>query len=172
MLAPPPLSAEGWGRQHQETLSKPTLFNNGRYTQQTVPTDPPHNHYNRHKKQACAHIHTYIVSKHLATRDNNKITCAHLPHALAALKRYFPASLVAPLTHLRTNKSLFLKSYLHKNRRKNHIHYAPFVILTYTIYIHLFKLHPHTHHMSTSGFMDISRRCDCTTGQIEGEAGW
>ena len=40
------------------------------------------------------HIHTSIVSRHLATTTKY---CAHLHHTLSALKRYFPVSLVAPL---------------------------------------------------------------------------
>ena len=40
-------------------------------TQQTFP-QTPHNHYNRHKNNM-RHIHTSIVSRHLATRGNNKI---------------------------------------------------------------------------------------------------
>ena len=53
------------------------------------------------------YIHTSIVSRRLATRGNNKILrqYVYLHHTLADLKRYFPASLVAPLpnseqTHL------------------------------------------------------------------------
>ena len=55
------------------------------------------------------HIHTSIVSRHLDTRDNNTL-----------LRTYFPASLVASLPKLRTNKSPFLKSYLHKVGVKSH----------------------------------------------------
>ena len=42
------------------------------------------------------HIHTSIVSRHLARRGNDKILCTP-HHILADLKIYFPASLVAPL---------------------------------------------------------------------------
>ena len=49
---------------------KITIFNNGRYTTNI------------------RHIHTSIVSRHLATRGNKKY-CAHLHHTLAALKRYY-----------------------------------------------------------------------------------
>ena len=41
------------------------------------------------------HIHTSIVSRHLATRGNKKY-CTHLHHTLGALKRDFPVSLIAP----------------------------------------------------------------------------
>ena len=40
---------------------------------------PPHNHHNRHKTNMC-HIHTSIVSRHLATRGNNKILHTPPPH--------------------------------------------------------------------------------------------
>ena len=63
------------------------------------------------------HIHTSIVSRYLATREAITKYCTHLHHILAALKRYFPASLVA---QLRTNKSPVLKSYLHKVDTKTH----------------------------------------------------
>ena len=51
------------------------------------------------------HINTSIVSRHLATRGNNKI--------LPCLTR-------RTLAQLRTNKSPFLKSYLHKVDAKTH----------------------------------------------------
>ena len=47
-------------------------------TQQTSHR-PTHSHYNRHKINMC-HIHTSIVSMHLATRGNNKIQCTPPPH--------------------------------------------------------------------------------------------
>ena len=34
------------------------------------------------------------------------------------------------------------------------------------------QLHPHTHHIVASGFVDRPRRSDCTAGQMDGEAGW
>ena len=71
------------------------------------------------------HIHTSIISRHLATRGNKKY-CAHLHHTLLALKRDFPTSLVAPLpnseqTNLPSSNHTYTKSL------PNHIHhhYAP-----------------------------------------------
>ena len=40
---------------------------------------PPHSHYNRHKTNML-HIHTYIISMHLATRGNNNILRTPPPH--------------------------------------------------------------------------------------------
>ena len=64
------------------------------------------------------HIHTSIVSRHLATRSNNKILRSITP--LAALKKDFPPLSRRTLAQLRTNKSYFLKSYLHKVDAKTH----------------------------------------------------
>ena len=50
---------------------KPNIFNNGRYTT-NIPTDP-HTVTTTDIKTNMRHIHTSIVSRHLATRGNNKI---------------------------------------------------------------------------------------------------
>ena len=81
--------------QHTSTLQgylKNTIFNNGRYIT-NIPTDP---HAVTDNKTNMPHIHTSIVSRHLSQEAMTKY-CAHLHHTLAAPKRYFPASLVAPL---------------------------------------------------------------------------
>ena len=65
------------------------------------------------------HIHTSIVSMHLATRSNNKILHPPPPHIISheeILSRLTRRTLV----QLRTNKSPFLKSYLHKVDAKSH----------------------------------------------------
>ena len=54
-----------------DRLKKPTIFNNGRYTT-NIPTDP-HTVTTTDTKTNMRHIHTSIVSRHLATRGNNKI---------------------------------------------------------------------------------------------------
>ena len=104
--------------QHISTLQgKKTLSLTTAATQQTFP-QTPNNHYNRHKNKHAPYTwHASIVSRHLATRGNKKY-CAHLHHALAALKRYF-------LTHIYTKPT------------PNHIHhhYAPFVTLTHMTHI-------------------------------------
>ena len=86
-------------------------------TQQTFP-QPPHNHYNRYKTNMC-HIHTSIVSKHLATRDNNKILSKPRPH-ISSSEEILPHLTRRILAQLRTNKSPYLKSYLHKVNAKSH----------------------------------------------------
>ena len=59
-------------------LKKPTIFNNGRYTT-NIPTDP-HTVTTTDIKTNMRHIHTSIVSRHLATRGNNKILRTPPPH--------------------------------------------------------------------------------------------
>ena len=81
------------------------------------------------------HIHTSIVSRHLAQEVITKY-CAHLHHTLAALKRYFPASLVVPLpsseqTNLPSSNHTCTKS----TPKHIHHHYAPSVISTHTTHI-------------------------------------
>ena len=61
------------------------------------------------------HIHTSIVSRHLQQQEVITKYCAHLHHTLAALKRDFPASLVAPLpnseqTNLTSTNHTYTKS--------------------------------------------------------------
>ena len=70
------------------------IFNNARYTTNIL-TDT-HTVTTIHIKTNMRHIHTPIVSRHLATRGNNKILRAR-HHTLAALKRDLSASVVVPL---------------------------------------------------------------------------
>ena len=93
------------------------MFNNGRYTT-NIPTDQ-NTVTTTDIKTNMRHIQIYIVSRPLATRGNNKILCAPQPH-ISSSEIYFSASLVTPLAQLRTNKSPFLKSYLHKVDAKTH----------------------------------------------------
>ena len=65
------------------------------------------------------HIHTSIVSRHLATRDNNKILRPPTPH-INSSKEILPRLTRRTLAQLRTNKAPFLKSYLHKVDAKSH----------------------------------------------------
>ena len=55
-----------------------TIFNNSRYTT-NIPTDP-HTVTAKDIKTNMRHIHTSIVSRHLATRGNNKILRTPPPH--------------------------------------------------------------------------------------------
>ena len=86
-------------------------------TQQTNP-QTPHSHYNRHKTNM-RHIHTSIVSRHLATRGNNKILHTSPPHNSCSEEILLRLTR-RTLAQLRTNKTPSLKTYLHKFDAKTH----------------------------------------------------
>ena len=65
------------------------------------------------------HIHTSIVSRHLATRGNNKILRTPPPHTSSSEER-FSCLTRRTLAQLRTNKSPFLILYVHKVDAKTH----------------------------------------------------
>ena len=65
------------------------------------------------------HIHTSIVSRHLATKGNNNILRA-LPPQISSSEEILPRITRCTFAQLRTNKSPFLKSYLHKVDAKSH----------------------------------------------------
>ena len=93
-----------------------TLFNNGCYTTNLPRTYTVTTTY---IKTNMRHVHTSVVSMHLATRGNNKILCTPPPYISSS------EDILLRLTHrtlaqLRTNKSPFLKSYLHKVYAKSH----------------------------------------------------
>ena len=96
---------------------KKTIFNNGRYTT-NIPTDP-HTVTTTDIKTNMRHIHTSIVSRHLATWGNNKILRIPPPHTSSS-EEILPRLTPHTLAQLRTNKSPFLKSYLHKVDAKTH----------------------------------------------------
>ena len=118
---------------------KHTIFNNDRYT----------THYHRHPpvtttfiKTNKRHIHPSIVSRHQARRGNNKILRTPLPH-ISGSKEILPRLTRRILAELITNKSPYLKSYVHKTT-PNHIHhhYSPFQ--TPTQPTSSLQLFPHT----------------------------
>ena len=112
---------------------KNTIFNNGCYTT-IIPTDH-HTVTTTDIKTNMRHTHTSIVSRHLATRGNKKY-CAHLHHTLAAMKRDFPASLVAPLpSSEQTNLPSSNHTYTKSTPKHIHHHYAPSVASTHTTHI-------------------------------------
>ena len=87
-------------------------------------------------------IHTYIVSRHLATRGNNKILRIPPPRIISS-EGILPRLTRRILAHLRTNKSPFLKLYLHKINAKSH--QSPLCLLCNTYSHHLFNCtHIHT----------------------------
>ena len=96
---------------------KTTNFNNDRYTT-NIPTDT-HTIATTNIKTNMRHIHTSIVSRHLATGDNNKILRTPSPH-ISNSDGIFPRLTHRTLVQLRTNKSPFLKFYLHKVDAKSH----------------------------------------------------
>ena len=65
------------------------------------------------------HIHTSIVSWYLSTRSNNKILRTPPPH-IRSSEEIVPRLTRRTLAQPRTNKSPFLKSYLHKFDDKSH----------------------------------------------------
>ena len=65
------------------------------------------------------HIHTSLVSMHLATRVNNKILRAPPPH-ISSSEEILSRITHSTLAQLRTNIFPFLKSYLHKDDAKTH----------------------------------------------------
>ena len=115
------------------------------------------------------HIHTYIVSKFLATSGNKKILRTPPPHTSSSEERLHRLTR-RTLAQLRTNKSPFLKSYLHKVDAKTH--QSPLFPLcnihTHDTH-HLFNC---THNIVTPVFVDRPRRSDCIAVQMDGEAGW
>ena len=115
---------------------KNTIFNNGRYTT-NIPTDP-HSVTTRDIKTNMRHIHTSTVSRHLATRGNNKILCTPPPHTSSS-EEILPHLTHSTLAQLRTNKSPFLKSYLHKVDAKTH----PSPLCPFC------NIHTHTRHTSS-----------------------
>ena len=61
--------------------------------------------------------------------------CTHLHHTLAALKRYFTVSLVAPLPNKNKNHPFSNHIYTKSTLNKIHHYYASFVTLTYITHI-------------------------------------
>ena len=96
---------------------KPTTFNNSRYTI-NIPTDPC-TVITADIKANMRDIHTSIVSQHLAERDNNKILRTHLPQ-VSSTEENLSRHTRRTLSQLRTNKSNFLLSYLHKIDASTH----------------------------------------------------
>ena len=116
------------------------------------------------------HMHTSIVSRHLATRGNNKILCIPPPHIR---RRDTSHITLRTLAQLRTNKSPFIKTYLHKVGAKSHPSPLCPLCNTHTQDTHHFFNCSHIRTtLSPPGFVDRHRRSDCTAGQMDGETGW
>ena len=94
----------------------------------------------------------YIVTRYLATRGNNKILHAPLPH-ISSSEEILPRKTRRTLAQLRTNKSPFFKSYLHKVDAKSHS--SPLCRLC-NIYTHdTHHLFNCTHICTTLSFLDL-----------------
>ena len=107
--------------QHTSTLQgkKITIFNNWRYTT-NIPTDPPpppHTVTTTDINTNMHHIHISIVSRHLATRGNNKILRTPPPHISSSEERLLRLTRHT-LAQLRTNKSPFLNIILTQSPRQ------------------------------------------------------
>ena len=81
------------------------------------------------------HIHTSIVSRHLATRGNNKILRTPPPH-ISSSEEILHHLTRRTLAQLRTDKPPFLKVYVHKVDANTHTSpLGPSVTLTHTTHI-------------------------------------
>ena len=99
------------------TKLKHTIFNNAHYTT-NIPTDP-HTVTTTDIKTNVRHIDTSIVSRHQATRGNDKILRTPPPH-ISSSEEILPCLTCLTIAQLRTNKTPFLKSYIHKVDAKSH----------------------------------------------------
>ena len=112
------------------------------------------------------HIHTAIVSRHLATSGNNKILRTPPQHTSSSEER-LPRLTRRTLAQLRTNKSPFLKSYLHKVYAKTHS--SPLCPLCN---IHTHHLFNGTHIRTTLSPLDLWTDPARVTALLAREAGW
>ena len=118
-------------------------------------------------------MRTSIVSRHQAPRGKNKILCTRPPH-ISSSEEILPRLSCRTLFQLRTNKSAFLKSYLHKVDVNSHPSLLFPLCNTHQHNTHhLFnQLHPYMHYIVSPGSIDKPRQSDCTGGQMDREAGW
>ena len=117
----------------QHSKAKKTLSLTTAATQQTLPQTPTQSLQQTFKNMR--HIHTSIVSMHLATRGNNKILRTPPPH-ISSSDEILPASLVAAVPNLEqinhpSTNHIFTKSMTNHT----HHHYAASVTLTHTTHI-------------------------------------
>ena len=107
-------------------------------TQQTFPQPPPPTVTTTGIITNVWHIHISIVSRHLATRGNNKILRTPLPH-ISSSEEILPYLTGRTLLQLRTNKLPSLKSYLHKVDTKSHPSTLWPTYSSHTLNTHLFN---------------------------------
>ena len=109
--------------QHSKAKKHTLFFNNSRYTTNIL-TDP-HTVTTTDIKTTMLHIHTSIVSRHLATRGNNKIQRTPPPH-ISSSEEQLPRLTRRTLSQLRTTYTKLMPNHIHH-------HYAPSATPTHTI---------------------------------------
>ena len=117
------------------------------------------------------HIHTSIVSRHLATRGNNKILRTPPPHISSSEETSPPHS----SHHCPTqSKQISLRQIIRTQSRRQitSITTIPLLQHPHTRHTPSLQLHPHTHHTVTPGFVDRPCWSDGAAGQMERYAGW
>ena len=121
-------------------------------------------------KTNMGHIYTSVVSRHPDTRGKNTILRISPPH-ISRSEEIHPDPLVAPLPNSEQIDHPF-SNHTYTKSTPNHIHqhYAP-LQHSHIPHTSSLRLHPHTHHIVTPGFVDRPRRSDCTVGPMDGEAG-
>ena len=114
-------------------------------------------------------LHTSIFSRHLATRGNNNILRIPPPHISSSEERL--PRLTRRILAQQTNLPSSNHAYTTSTPKHTHHHYVPSATSTHTTHIISSTgptYAPHCH----PGFVDRPRRSDCTTGQMDGAAGW
>ena len=97
-------------------------------------------------------IHTSIVSRHITTRANNKILRTPPPHIISS-EKILSRLTRRTLALLRTNKSPFINSYLHKVDAKSHP--SPLCLLCNTHTHDTYHLFNCTHIRTTLSPLDL-----------------
>ena len=111
-------------------------------TQQTFP-QTPNTVTTTYIKTNMHHIHTSIVSRHLAIRGNNKILRTPSPH-ISSSEEILPASLVAPLPNSEeTNLPSSNHTYTNSTPNHNHHHSSPSATPTISSTAPTYALHCH-----------------------------
>ena len=118
--------------QHTLTLqgSKTYSFNNGRYTT-NIPTDP-HRFTTRDMKTNMHHSHTSIVSRHLATRGNNKILRTPPQHISSSEERLPRLTRRTHAQLRKTNHPSSIHTYTKSTTNYIHHHNDPSATPTHT----------------------------------------
>ena len=105
--------------QHTSTFQGKKLFSTTAATQQTFSQTPIQSLQLAYKQKCAKYVHISIVHMHLTTRGNTKILGTLPPHISSDVE-ILPRLTRRTFTQLRTNKSPFLKSYVHKVNANSH----------------------------------------------------